>query len=208
VTAVVAGAVAVLLGLGLTATGGLLLAAPQDGYVTSPTITVESPGYAVATEAMLLEGTAVDDALGQVRVRAEAVDGEAVFVGIAEAREAQTYLAGVRHTVLTDAFPRGERQVTGEAPAVLPERSGVWVASSAGPGRQSVEMSARPGAWVVVVMPADGSTGVRAVVDVAATFPWLAPAGGGLLTVGVLLLLGGAAAVALGVRAASHRELV
>lgn len=123
------------------------------------------------------------------------------------AREAQTYLAGVRHTVLTDAFPRGDRQVTGEAPAVLPERSGVFVASSAGPGQQSVEMEARPGSWVVVVMPADGSTGVRARVDVAATFPWLASAGGGVLTVGVLLHLGGAAAVALGVRVASHREL-
>lgn len=207
ITAVVAGALAVLLGLGLTTGGGLLLAAPDDGYVTSPTITVESPGYAVATEAMLLEGAAVDDALGQVRVRAEAVDGKEVFVGIAEARDAQTYLAGVRHTVLTRAFPGGDRQVTGEAPVALPQRSSVWVASSAGPGLQSVEMGARPGSWVVVVMPADGSTGVRAVVDVAATFPWLASAGGGLLTVGVLLLLGGAAAVALGVRAASGPEL-
>ena len=72
-------------------------------------------------------------------------------------------------------------------------------------GVQAVELEARPGSWVAVVMPADGSAGVRADVDVAATLPWLAPAGGALLAVGVLLLLGGAAAMALAVRAADAR---
>ncbi|RIK14653.1 MAG: DUF4389 domain-containing protein [Acidobacteria bacterium] len=206
VTAVVAGAFAVVLGLGLTTTGGVLVAAPEDGYVTSPTLTVDSPGYAVATEAALLEGTAVDEALGLVRVRAEATDGDEVFVGIADARDALAYLAGVRHTVLRGALPGNDLQRPGAQPATLPQQTAIWLASSSGPGRQAVEVEARPGSWVVVVMPTDGSAGVRADVDVASTLPWLRPAAGGLLTVGVLLLLGGAAAVALGVRSASDGQ--
>ncbi|GGK68930.1 hypothetical protein GCM10011509_16660 [Ornithinimicrobium pekingense] len=206
VATVVAGAVAVLLGLGTTTTGGVLLAAPDDGFVTSPTLTVDSPGYAVATETALLEGAAVDDALGLIRIRAEATDGGEVFVGIAEAREAQAYLAGVRHTVLRGALPGGDLQRSGAAPATLPQQTDAWLASASGPGRQAVEIEARPGSWVAVVMPTDGSAGVSAKVDVAATFPWLEPAAGALLTVGIILLLGGAAAVTLGVRTASARE--
>ena len=203
VTAVVAGAVAALLGLSLTGTGAVLMAAPEGGYVTSPRFTVSSDGYAVATEAAVLEGAGVDEALGVIRVRAESSDGEDVFVGGAEARDAQAYLAGVEHTVLTGAFPGGDREVSGGAPATLPQRSSIWADSAVGTGQQTVELAARPGSWVAVVMPADGSAGVRATVDVGATLPWLVPAGGAMLAVGVVLLLGGAAAVALGVRAAS-----
>lgn len=206
VTAVVAGALAMLLGLGLTITGGVLLAAPEDGYVTSPTLTVESPGYAVTTEPALLEGAGVQDALGLVRIRAEATDGEDIFVGITEARDAQAYLAGVRHTVFRSTLFGRNLERSGTEPAGLPQQAGIWLASSAGPGRQTVEAQARPGSWVVVVMPADGSAGVRAHVDVASTLPWLTPAAGTLLTLGVLLLLGGGTAVALGVRAATPGE--
>lgn len=205
VAAVVLGAFAVLLGLTMTTSGAALLAAPDDGYVTSPTFTVESPGYAVATESALLEGLGVEEALGVIRIRAESVGGGDVFVGIAESGDVQRYLAGVEHTVLTGAFPGGDRQVDGEAPATLPDRADVWTESASGSGRQVVEMSARPGSWTAVVMPVDGSRGVGARVDVAATFPWLEPASGALLALGVVLLLGGAAAIALGVRAASPR---
>ena len=206
VTTVVGGALGVLLGLGLTTAGGVLLATPQDGYITSPAVTVHSSGYAVATEPLLLDGTAVDEVLGQVRVRAETTDGQAVFVGIAEARDAQTYLAGVQHTVITGTFPLDERQVSGGAPGSLPQQSGFWQASAIGPGVQTIELDTRPGSWVVVLMSADGGAGVHASVDVASTLPWLRPAGGGLLTLGMVLLVAGGGAIALGVRVASARE--
>ncbi|AXH95633.1 DUF4389 domain-containing protein [Ornithinimicrobium avium] len=205
VTAVVAGSVAVLLGAGLGVGGGILLAAPEDGFVTSPTFTVSSSGYAVSTEPALLKGSAVDDALGTIRVRAETTDGEDVFVGIAPAADAQAYLAGVQHTELTGAFPGRDRQVNGHAPETLPQLADVWVASASGPGRRTAEVEAQPGSWVAVVMPADGSAGVKADVDVAATLPWLTPLAGGMLATGVLLLAGGAAALALAVRAASEK---
>lgn len=206
VTAVTAGTVAVLLGLSLSAAGATLLNAGDDGYVTSPTRTVQTDGYAITSDELVLEGAGVDEALGQVRVRAEATDGSALFLGVAPAGAAQEYLSGVEHTVVTGPLTLDLDEVAGGPPAAPPQQSDAWVTSSAGTGQQVVELSAQPGSWVVVVMSADGSPGLRADLDVAATFPWLASAATGLVVVAGLLLLSGAAAVVLGVRAASSTE--
>ncbi|MFK5635893.1 DUF4389 domain-containing protein [Ornithinimicrobium sp. LYQ103] len=203
VMTVVAGSLAVLLGLGLMGGGAALMGARQDGWVTSPTRTVQTDGYAVATQAMVLEGVALDEGLGEIRVRAENVTAGDIFVGIARAADAANYLAGVEHSVVTGPLAVNLQDVRGDATATPPEQADVWVDSASGPGLQSVEITAQPGSWVVVVMATDGSAGLRAHVDVAATLPWLTPAGGVLLAMGVVLLLGGAAAVALAVRAAS-----
>ncbi|HSP60751.1 MAG TPA: DUF4389 domain-containing protein [Ornithinimicrobium sp.] len=200
---VVAGALALLLGVGLVVGGAGVSALRQDGWVTSPTLRVQTDGYAVATEPLELRGLGLDDGLGDLRVRAQDVDGDAVFVGVARADDVASYLAGVEHTVQTGPLTADVRQVDGAAPRTDPYGHDVWVASAEGPGRQSVELPATSGSWVAVVMPADGTAGLEARIDVAATMPWARPLGGALLTLGVLLLLGGGAAVALAVRAAS-----
>lgn len=202
VTAVAAGSLAVLLGLGLASGAALLEGWRDDDFVTSPARTVETAGYAVTTEEMLLEGTAVDDAIGQIRVRAESSDGTDLFVGIADSGDAEAYLDGIAHTVLTGRLIGGDRQVAGEAPGVAPQDAGFWVDSAAGPGRQAVVADARPGTWTLVIMAADATPGLRASVDVGATLPWLPPAGA-LLPLAAALLLGGGAVVWLGVRAAT-----
>ncbi|MGC5586021.1 DUF4389 domain-containing protein [Ornithinimicrobium sp. W1665] len=202
VVSVVAGALALLLGLGLVVGGAGVSALRQDGWVTSPTLRVQTDGYAVATEPLELRGLGLDEGLGQLRVRAQDTDGGEVFVGVARADDAAAYLAGVQHTVQTGPLTADAREVEGLAPRTDPYGHDVWVASAEGPDRQSVELPATPGSWVVVVMPADGTAGLEARIDVAATMPWARPLGGALLTLGVLLLLGGGAAVALAVRAA------
>lgn len=136
-------------------------------------------------------------------MRAEDDAGGDVFVGIARAADAANYLAGVQHSVITGPFAASTRDVRGEAPVMLPAQADVWAASAVGPGVQSAQLTAQPGSWVLVTMPADGSAGLRARVDVAATLPWLTPAGGALTALGAVLLLGGAAAIGLAVRAAS-----
>lgn len=201
--AVVAGSLAVLLGLGLAGGGGALMASREDGWVTSPTRTVQTDGYAVSTRAALLEGTGLELGLGEIRVRAEDTDGGDVFVGIARSADAANYLAGVEHTVLTGPLDTNLRTYPGDAPATPPAVADVWLASTSGPGLQAVEVTARPGSWVVVVMPADGSAGLRAQVDVAATLPWLTTAGGAVLALGLVLLLGGLATIGLAVRSAT-----
>ncbi|WP_419866251.1 DUF4389 domain-containing protein [Ornithinimicrobium cerasi] len=203
VVTVVAGSLAVLLGLGLMGGGAALMGARQDGWVTSPTRTVQTEGYAVTTRALVLEGAGLDEGLGQIRVRAEDDAGGDIFVGIARAADAASYLAGVEHSVVTGPLAVNLQDVRGDAPATPPEQAGVWLDSSTGPGLQSVAVTAQAGSWVVVAMPADGTAGLRAHVDVAATLPWLTPAGGVLLVLGVVLLLGGAAALALAVRSAT-----
>lgn len=200
--AVVAGALALLLGLGLVVGGAGVSALRQDGWVTSPTLRVQTDGYAVATEPLELRGIGLDEGLGEVRVRAQDTDGGEVFVGVARADDAASYLAGVEHTVLTGPRTSDVLEVDGVAPRTDPYGHDVWVASAEGPGRQSVELPATSGSWVAVVMPADGTAGLEARLDVAATMPWARPLGGTLLALGVVLLLGGGAAIALAVRAA------
>src|SRR5690606_27961952 len=195
--AVVAGALALLLGLGLVVGGAGVSALRQDGWVTSPTLRVEPAGYAVATEPLELRGIGLDEGLGEVRVRAQDTDGGEVFVGVARADDAASYLAGVEHTVLTGPRTSDVREIDGVAPRTDPYGHDVWVASAEGPGQQSVELPATSGSWVAVVMPADGTAGLEARLDVAATMPWARPLGGTLLALGVVLLLGGGAAIAL-----------
>jgi hypothetical protein len=206
VVGAVAGSLAVLIGLGLAGGGATLLAAGQDGYLTSPSQSVRTTGYAIASEAVLLQGAGLEEAVGQVRVRAEDPGGGETFVGIARAEDAATYLAGVQHSVVTGPLARDVREVRGGPPTTAPEDYDLWEASASGPGRQVAEVPAQPGSWVLVVMAADGSAGLRADVDVGATLPWLTPAGGVLLALGCVLILGGAVTVALAVRAASAQS--
>lgn len=193
--AVVAGALAVVTGLGL-ATGGLVLQTwREDGYLTSPTRTVQTDGYAVATESLELRGVGLEQGVGEIRVRAEALDGRELFLGIAEAEDAAVYLAGVDHTVLTGRLMGGDRHVPGDAPRTPPEEADIWLGSAIGPGRQAVEVTAEPGDWVVVAMPADGP-GLVATADVGVTLPWFPQATTTAIVLGLLLLLSGAAAMA------------
>jgi hypothetical protein len=200
--AVVAGALALVLGVGTVVAGAGIALLRDDGYLSSPAMVVRTDGYAVSSEPAQLWGLAVDDVLGQVRVRAEDTSGGEVFVGIARAADAAAYLDGVSRTVLTG--PQGTvRTPGGGAPPMAPADSDIWVASSLGSGQQVVEVTAQTGTWVAVVMPADGSAGLEARVDVGATFPWAGPLGLTLLAVGSLLIVAGALGMAWATRAAT-----
>ena len=203
VITVALGSLALMIGPTVIAGGAAMLAWDEGDFYTSPTRTVETSGYAVTTDELLLEGSGLDQGLGEVRVRAESVDGEEIFLGIGPSEDVAEYLSGVSHTELLGRIAGGRQQHSGGPPATAAQDADFWVASAAGPGRQSVEVEAQEGSWAVVVMPTDGNPGLAVRADVGATLPWLAPTARALIPIGALLMLGGAVAIGLAIRSAS-----
>jgi len=204
VVAVVAGSVAVLLGMTATV-GGIPLIMWQsslrdDGYVTTPTWGVDTAGYAVVTDEVVLEGAWLNEGLGDVRLRAVSDDGD-IFLGVATAQDAAAYLDGVARTVRSNGV--FEDDVPGDAPAVPPADAGIWIASASGTRPLELELEPEPGRFVAVVMAADGQAGVHAAVDVGAALPWLGAAAAVTFPGGLVLLGLGVAGIVLAVRAAS-----
>ena len=205
VAVVTLGTLALLLGSTAVVGGATLLDWEEGDFYTTPTRTIGTAGYAVATDELLLEGSGLDQGLGRIRVRAEAVDGTELFVGVGHADDVRDYLAGVSHTELLGRTVGGRLQHSGGPPQAGPQEVDFWVASSAGPGRQPVEVDAQAGSWTVVVMAADASPGLEIRGDVGATLPWVASVATALLPLGALLILGGALAIGLSLRSASVR---
>ena len=216
VTSVVAGAVLALCSLGLLAAGGTAwwatTAARHGGYINLGTAAYRTGGYALASDAVELhvQGAGWDAArslLGTVRLRVTPAAGTGpLFIGIAPAGPAGSYLSGMAYTTVHGVT--GERaQYTGHAgtaPAVPPAQAGIWAARAAGPGTQTLAWPVRSGDWVVVVMNADGSRPVSVQANAAATLPALPWLAAGLLIGGVVILAGGVALIAIPVRNASR----
>src|SRR3954447_22654780 len=150
VVALVAGIVAVLVGLGLTTAGGLglWLDSRRDaaGFVSTDTRLVSSPTAAVTAENVDLHiGSAADawvtsDRFGTVRVRATSADGSPVFIGVAPQAAVDGWLAGVAHDQVRNigsavTYSRSAGPVAG---AGSPTAQTFWTASVSGNGTQEL----------------------------------------------------------------------
>jgi len=205
VVGVVLAALVFLVAGGFLAGGTTLAVADQSlrndaGYLMTPTETLATGSYAIASEPLTIDsGTAGDvvpqSLLGEVAVRASATGGEELFVGVASASDAAAYLSGVEHATLVDFREvDGEatpvfQESTGDAPSVLPGDTDIWAASATGAGEQELAWEPESGDWTVVVMNADGGPEVAANVSVGATAPVLSAIVIGLLVTGGILLL-------------------
>jgi hypothetical protein len=209
---VVVGVLLGLVGLGLTAGGGVLVWADQtqrddDGYLATSFHGLDSGGYAIVSERLEIDADVPSWLLEPGRispVRIQARSGRPVFVGIGRAAAVAAYLAGVEHSVVTDLdyrpFDAAYATQAGRRAPLSPVRAPIWAASAAGGGTQTLVWDVAEGDWTVVVMNADGSRGVAADVSVGAEaglLDWLAAA---LLGSGAILLVGGIGLAALGVR--------
>ncbi len=216
VGAVVAGALLVLVSLGLLGGGGTALWADQTqregGYLTSATHSFRTDAYALASDRIDLSADGPDwlysELIGDVRVRVTPLQQDAgpLFVGVARTADARTFLAGAsydRVRDLTSSGPHYQRQ-GGSAAPVPPASSDIWVAQASGTGQQQVVWPSESGDWTVVVMNADATPGLGIRADVGATTPALTGVAAGLLAAGAVLLLGGIALMALGVSRASR----
>ena len=204
VLAMVFGSLAVLVALAALAAGGAAVVFDQtqrdaDGYLMTGSTAYSTGTYALVSDSYRA-GTAGDwfvarDLLGTVRIR---VDSRVpVFVGIGSAAVVDDYLAGVGHEVATrfDSKASDFRLHAGGAPSAPPTAEGFWAGQSVGAGRHTVTWVPASGDWRVVLMNADGSPGVAAVVAVGARVPDLLWIGVGVLAAGGLLLLIGGGAI-------------
>ena len=208
IAALAAGALLVLVSLALIGGGGTGLWADltqrDAGYVTTGEHEFSSPGSALATEPTHLGSPGVEwlyspGLLGKVRIRVTPVGaGPALFVGIAHSRDVDRYLAGVHHTVISDFFDNKVEAVGGGAPRSAPGLQRFWTATSTGPGPRTLKWHPHGGSWTVVVMNANGRSGIDVRADLGARMPaalWIAigllATGAVFLTAGVLLTVGG-----------------
>lgn len=200
VVAVVVGLVLLLPGIGLLVGGGALLWADgsrrtADGWLMTDARPVNSPGFALTSTRLNLSTGAdwlpVSSALGIARVDVTATGpGREIFVGVAQAGDADAYLSGVRRTVVDDVGAelgtRAPTFVGGGAPPGPPAAQDFWVVQTSGGGTQQLTWQPTRGNWVLVVMNADGSAGVSVIAAAGASVPSLGGLAWGLLIAGAL----------------------
>jgi hypothetical protein len=184
IVTVVVGAVLLLSSIGTAAGATALLTADRaardaDGFLTTPTRTFTSSGYALVLDPIDAGGvdatSGVDTVLGDVRITATGRT-DPVFVGIGPADAVERYLADVDRERLVGLRAGGtaeQKVLPGGPPATVPTSQTFWVASASGPGQQQLTWTATEGRWAAAVMNADGSRPVVADLSAAATAPAL-----------------------------------
>ena len=210
IVSVVVGAILALTSMGLLTGGATLLWADRvqrdsDGYLsTSNTFAIS--GYALTTERLSINSwTDASSLLGEVRARVAATDpAQAVFVGIAPTEAVNQYLAGVNYATVRDVSAPTFTVHSGSNTVVLPQDTDIWIADASGTGTQTITVPIRTGDWTAVVMNANGAPGVDVRAEVGATVPGLGWMSGVVLGIGVILLVGGVALIAVPVHRASH----
>lgn len=206
ITAIVIGALVVLLSLALLGAGGTALWADRTqrdgGYVTSDVHEFSTSGSALATVSTELGSAGVGwlyapGLLDRVRIRVTTASaGPPLFVGIGRSTDVDRYLAGVNHTVITEFWGDKTEAVGGGAPRSTPGTQDFWVASASGAGTQTLNWDPTDGSWTVVVMNAEGRPGIAVGADLGARMPALVWIALGVLTAGAVLLVGGGLLIA------------
>jgi hypothetical protein len=210
ITALVIGALLVLVALVLLGAGGTAVWADRTqrdaGYVTTDVHEFSTSGSALATVSTELGSAGVGwlyapGLMDEVRIRITPTNPDrALFVGIAPSTDVDRYLAGVDHTAITEFWGDKTEAVDGGPPASAPGTQDFWVASATGPGPQTLEWDPADGSWTVVVMNADGRPGIDVGADLGARIPavlWIAV---GMLVAGAIFMAGGALLIAGAIR--------
>ncbi|MFZ0626693.1 MAG: DUF4389 domain-containing protein, partial [Acidimicrobiia bacterium] len=193
------GAMLGLLAVGLLAAGAGLMWAygtqrSADGYFTSATTELSTGTYALTTAQIDLGSRPGDwfpsGQIATVRFNVEPSSDGPVFIGIGPDDQVSDYLDGVGVAQVTHFGLRGSdvtyKTTQGEAPPTPPEEQTFWVASSQSADAQSLTWDLESGRWAVVIMNADGSTGVNAALSAAASVAILIPIAIGLLIAGAI----------------------
>jgi hypothetical protein len=202
----VTGTLAALLAAGLLAGAVWVVNANTDsaGYVVSDTHQVQTVTHAFASQDFDVDSDFdwIIDRGPQLRVSSES--SKPLFIGIARSDDVERYLAGVEYDEVTDItidpFTLATERHTGINDPATPTTQTIWAASVSGTGPQSLDWEAENGQWSLVVMNADGSTGVDAELSFGAHIPHLTWIGVGAGIGGALFLAAAAGLFYLGVR--------
>lgn len=217
---IVTGAITGLAAAGLLAVAGVALWGDSekdaDGYLSTDSHHFTASTHALASESLDVdldgaEWLMDEDDFGDVRLEVEPRSDASVFVGIAPTDEVSRYLRGVAHTSVSDVdewpFEQdyAEQAVAGDRKPARPGEQSIWAASAQGAGTQTLEWDVEDGDWSVVVMNADGSSGVDADVSAGAKVPFLSELGWSALGAGTVLLIATAGLLVLGIRPPRNR---
>jgi len=201
---------AVILGSGfLTAvSGGALLAVFGDGQVlSSGQHSISTSSSAVVTDMGHIDGiNGLDFVTGSptLHISAESVDDSGVFVGVGPTDEVERFLDGVETETVTDfdlsPFYIDTVRNAGSAVAQPPTEQDFWTESSASTDVASVDWKIENGSYQVVIMNADGSAGVLTAAEIGASLPSSSGLWIFVLSIGILIMIGGGALLVAGAR--------
>ncbi|MEW6555203.1 MAG: hypothetical protein AB1384_13070 [Actinomycetota bacterium] len=176
---------------GLAAGGGVIWASQyhkdSDGFHTTGAMEIESVTYAVVSDTIEIDRGASEalDWLGMDRIKVEAESnepGQPIFVGVADARDADVYLSGVKHDEITSLEVFNSRfdleRQPGSTQPEAPGSQGFWLEYSEGTGAQEVVFDLEEGDYTIVAMNPDASQGI----DMEAVF--------GIKSSGIIVLVG------------------
>lgn len=200
--ALVAEAIALLVGLAFAAAGGGLLygSTQRDarGFVLTPYERVATAGYALVAEAGLGLQPRRYPFLGflpesTVLVLARPAGPVPLFVGVGPARAVEAYLAGHAYDEITNPvlgpFEATYRSHPGTGAPAPPQGASPWTASDSGRGTLTVRVPPGREATSVVLMRADGRPGVTTELAAGIDGSWFLPLGVALGVSGLALLV-------------------
>jgi len=213
VSTLIAGALAAFLALGLLS-GGIALSVAgrvsrdSAGYVTTPTVALSAPGYAITSDSIVLEGggpawALPSRVLGTARIRVTPGDPtQSLFVGIAPTDAVQRYLNGVQHSTVQSLGGSTTRYVeqAGGAPSTPPAQQTFWTVQASGTGSLPLTWTPTAGNWTLVVMNAAATSGMAIHADAGATVPGLGWIATTLVLIGLVFLALATLLVTLAVR--------
>ena len=109
----------------------------EGDYLTTDATSLGTDGYALTIEEIDLDGLNGDWLLGKARLRVTTSDPDAqLFVGVAPEDEVDAYLAGVKHSTVSEIADPTTRYAEhpGGPVSVNPADSDIWTLRSPAPG--------------------------------------------------------------------------
>jgi hypothetical protein len=212
VVAIVIGATLAVAGFFTGVSGAALLAIFGNGHAVASGnhIVTTSSAAVVADLGTIHKVDGFRFLTGQptLQVTAQSLDGTAVFVGVGPTADVERYLAAVEIDRVTDfesvPFRLDTIREPGTVAATEPGAQDFWVAAAQSgndrASRAEVTWPIQDGEFEVVVMNADGSSGLLTNASVGAGLPdstglWIL-----LIGIGSFLLVGGVSLIVVGAR--------
>jgi hypothetical protein len=177
----------------------------EDGYFTTGMVRIGALNHALTSDLDVHRGlVSVIGKDGFSRVRLHVRTPRDMFIGVARTEDVDDYLRDAGVTRLTDfdlaPFRPYYAETLGDQDPAPPGDQDIWTAKAQGTGTLTLNWDVEPGGWTLVLMNADGSTGVDAEVDAGAQIPIIGTIAWIVTAVGVLLLALGVLMLVLGLR--------
>jgi hypothetical protein len=206
--AIVIGAVIAGTGFLTAASGAALLGLFGAGQVVSSgEHPISTSTSALVTDLGQIEGINGFDILTgspTLHISAESIGENGVFVGVGPTEQVERYLEGVATDTVTDLdlapFRIDTVRTDGTVIAQPPAEQSFWVASSESSVEAQVTWQIEDGRYEIVVMNADGTPGVLTSGEIGASLPSSSAIWVLVLSIGVLLMIGGGILIVVGIR--------